>query len=286
MLAETEGRLRAAGSASAAVDARRIVEQASGFEGPDFHDGLAEPATVRGVAALDAMVERRLSGEPLQYVVGRWGFRTLDLMVDARVLIPRPETEVVAGHAVEELARLVADGSTGSPAVAADLGAGSGAIGLSLAFEVPGTEVWLTDASADAAAAARANLTGLGRAAVGVQVVEGSWFDALPTDRRGRLDLVVSNPPYVRADEELPAEVADWEPRQALVPGPSGFEAYDVLVPDATAWLAPHGVLVLECAPHQVAPLVDRCRMVGFAEVESFQDLAGRARGVTARRPG
>ncbi len=239
-----------------------------------------------GVAALDAMVERRLSGEPLQYVVGRWGFRQLDLMIDGRVLIPRPETEVVAGRAVDELSRLIADGVAGSPATAVDLGTGSGAIGLSLAFEVRRAEVWLTDVSADAATVARANLAGLGRAAVGVQVVEGSWFDALPTDRRGRLDLVVSNPPYVRDDEVLPADVTDWEPRQALVPGPTGFEAYEVLVPGAAEWLAPHGALVLECAPDQVPGLIERGAAARFAEVESFEDLAGRPRGIIARHPG
>lgn len=232
------------------------------------------------------MVQRRLGGEPLQYVVGRWGFRQLDLMVDARVLIPRPETEVVAGHAIDELIRLVAAGRAGAPPTAVDLGTGSGAIGLSIAFEVRAAEVWLTDASAEAATVARANLAGLGRAAVGVQVVEGTWFEALPAERRGRLDLVVSNPPYVRPDEELPEVVADWEPRQALVPGPSGFEAYDVLVPGAADWLAPHGSLVLECAPDQVATLVERCEVAGFDEVESFEDLSARPRGIIARQPG
>ena len=240
---------------------------------------------VRGVAALDAMVGRRIGGEPLQYVVGRWGFRQLDLMVDRRVLIPRPETEVMAGHAVSELHGLMATGHGGSPATVADLGTGSGAIGLSIASEVPGTEVWLTDASADAVAVARANTAGLGRAAIAVRVVSGTWFDALPDELRGRLDLVVSNPPYVRADEVLPAVVADWEPKEALVPGPTGLEAFDVLVPDAAVWLAPHGVLVLECAPDQVGTLVRRVGAAGFREVEGFEDLAGRPRGVIARHP-
>jgi release factor glutamine methyltransferase len=267
------------------VDARRIVEQASGHEGAEFHQGLGEPATVRGVAALDAMVERRIGGEPLQYVVGRWGFRQLDLLVDRRVLIPRPETEVVAGHAVSELHRLSATDRVGSPTTVADLGTGSGAIGLSIACEGPETEVWLTDASADAVAVARANTAGLGRAAIGVRVVEGSWFDALPGELRGRIDLVVSNPPYVRADEVLPAVVADWEPRQALVPGPEGLEAYDVIVPEAADWLGPQGALVLECAPDQVETLVARCAEAGFREVETFDDLAGRARGLIARHP-
>lgn len=230
------------------------------------------------------MVERRTGGEPLQYVLGRWGFRRLDLLVDRRVLIPRPETEVVAGRAVGELKRLAAAGRTGPVARAADLGAGSGAIGLSIACEVPGTEVWLTDVSADAVAVARANCAGLGRSAIGVRVEEGSWFDALPGEMAGRLDLVVSNPPYVRADETLPAVVAEWEPHGALVPGPTGLEAFEVLIPGAARWLGPQGSLVLECAPEQVEALVERCTAAGFEEVEPFEDLAGRPRGMIARR--
>ncbi len=191
----------------------------------------------------------------------------------------------MAGHAVDELSRLVAAGRAGSPPTVVDLGTGSGAIGLSIAFEGPGAGVWLTDVSADAVTVARANLSGLGRAAVGVQVAEGSWFEALPIEQRGRLDLMVANPPYVRADEVLPAVVADWEPVHALVPGPSGFEAYDVIVPGAAGWLAPHGVLVLESAPDQVPGLVERCEAAGFAEVEGFEDLAGRPRGIVARHP-
>ena len=115
--------------------------------------------------------ERRIGGEPLQYVVGRWGFRQLDLMVDRRVLIPRPETEVVAGHAVTSCTDWSPPAWSESPATVVDLGTGSGAIGLSIASEVPGTEVWLTDASAEAVAVARANCAGLGRAAIGVRVV-------------------------------------------------------------------------------------------------------------------
>src|SRR5690606_38267662 len=147
-------------------------------------------ATVRGAIHLDAMLARRERGEPLQYVMGRWGFRSLDLLVDDRVLIPRPETEVLAGLALDEVRRL------GAP-IAVDLGTGSGAIALSLAAEQPGLEVWGTDASEDALAVARANLAGLGRAATRVRLVAGDWFAALPAELAGRIGVVVSNPPYV-----------------------------------------------------------------------------------------
>ncbi len=284
LLEETAQRLGAAGIESADIDARRIVERASGHEGADFHRALDQPATVRGVAALDSMMERRLDGEPLQYVVGRWGFRRLDLLVDRRALIPRPETEVVAGFAIDELDRLVTAGVAGRSPVVVDLGTGTGAIGLSVALETPGTEVWLTDVSTDTLAVARANLAGLGRLAVGVRVAEGSWFGALPDELAGRIDLVVSNPPYVRADEVLPSVVAAWEPRDALVAGSSGLEAYDVLIPGAADWLARHGSLVLEAASDQVDELVQRCERAGFVSVSPFTDLAGRSRGVVARR--
>ncbi|MFM1752803.1 MAG: protein methyltransferase HemK, partial [Actinomycetota bacterium] len=124
---------------------RWLCETACGLEGQEFLDELKQPATVRMVAHLDSMVQRYRNGEPLAYVLGRWSFRTIEIVVDRRVLIPRPETEVVAGRAIE-LARM----SSGSRRVA-DLGTGSGAIGLSMAAELPlvDTEVWVTDLSED-----------------------------------------------------------------------------------------------------------------------------------------
>ncbi|CAN5713659.1 hypothetical protein BH20ACT2_BH20ACT2_11520 [soil metagenome] len=219
LLAEAIGRLSAVGTPSPEIDARRIVEQASGHEGATSHLALDRPATVRGVAALDAMVARRAQGEPLQYVLGRWGFRTLDLLVDQRVLIPRPETEAVVEHALVELDRLAADRC----ATVVDLGTGSGAIALSIAAERTRVAMWAVEVSAGAAAVARANLAGLGRAATRVRIVEGSWFEPVPADLCGAVDLVVSNPPYVAAGDELPPVVADWEPTGALVAGPTGL---------------------------------------------------------------
>ncbi len=154
------------------------------MEGIELMLGLDEPATVRGVARLDAMVARRSTGEPLQYVLGRWGFRLLDLMIDRRVLIPRPETEIVAERALDELRRLDPDDIP----VVVDLGTGSGAIGLSLAREHGSAEVWITDVSTDALDVARANLAGLGRHGSRVRAVEGSWFEPLPVEL-GRPDL-------------------------------------------------------------------------------------------------
>lgn len=280
LLVGAEAALAAAGAASPAVDARRLVERASGLEGGELLAGLDRVAPRRGVAHLDAMVERRAGGEPLQYVVGRWGFRSLDLLVDRRALIPRPETEQMAELALAELRRVAGSGR----ALAADLGTGSGAIALCLVQEMVTAEVWASDVSADALALARANLAGLGRPAGRVRLVEGDWFAALPPELAGHLDLVVSNPPYVAEDEELPAEVADWEPEQALVAGPTGREHLERIVGEAPAWLSPGGSLVLELAAHQAPALAAAARTAGFPDVDIRPDLAGRDRVLVARR--
>jgi release factor glutamine methyltransferase len=261
------------------IEARRIVQRASGREGPDWLLTLDEPVPQRAVSFFDDMVERRAAGEPLQYVLRRWGFRTLDLLVDPRVLIPRPETEVVVEVAIRELRRV----GSQHPLVA-DLGTGSGAIALSLAVEVPDARVWATDASADALAVARANLAGIGSPAARVRLAEGRWFEALPVPFRGQFDVLVSNPPYIGADEELPAEVADWEPSGALIAGPTGLEAVEELVEGAPEWLAPTGALVVEIAPHQADRVLELVSAAPFQGADVRPDLNGRARVLVARR--
>jgi release factor glutamine methyltransferase len=270
LLAETERKLLSR------VEARRMVEQACG---DDWMVRLDETATVRAVSYLDAMVERRTAGEPLQYVLGRWGFRSLDLFVDRRVLIPRPETEVVVDVALEALKTL-----SDHPTVI-DLGTGSGAIALSLAVEAPHTQVWATDASSDAVAVARANLAGIGRDGARVRLAEGSWFEPISPMLEGHVDLVVTNPPYVAEREvpDLPPEVAHWEPHQALVAGPTGLEQLSVIVRDAPRWLRRPGALVAEIAPHQAEAVVVLAYGAGFNEVEIRPDLTGRPRVLLAR---
>ena len=279
LLAQAERALAGAGCQSPAVDARRLVERASGLDGAELVLGLDERASRRATAHLAEMVERRCSGDPLQYVVGRWGFRRLDLLVDRRVLIPRPETEQVVEVALGELHRLAA----GRPSTVVDLGTGSGAIALSVAVEVPTTHVWGVDASPAALAVARANLAGIGRPGARVRLASGDWFSALPVELAGRIDLVVANPPYVAEGDELAPEVADWEPVEALLAGPTGTEHLERIVSDAPAWLAPYGTLVLEAAPSQVDTVAGMSRHAGFEEVEVRPDLCGRPRVVVAR---
>ncbi len=272
LLAEAERRL------DSTVDARRIVEEASGCGASTYVEALDQPVTAKGREHFETMVERRARGEPLQYVLGGWGFRQLDLYLDRRALIPRPETETVV-----QVARDVA-ADLGRAPVIADLGTGSGAIALCLAVEIPDAQLWATDVSADALEVARANLAGAGSmAASRVRLAHGSWFEALPSSVRGRLQLIVSNPPYVGEGEELPPEVGEWEPACALRAGPTGLEHIETIVNSAPEWLARPAALVVEIAPHQADAAVGLAEAAGYAGVEVRQDLTGRDRMILGR---
>jgi release factor glutamine methyltransferase len=260
-------------------EARWLCEVATALDGDEFVHGLDEPATERMVAHLDAMVARYRAGEPLQYVLGRWSFRHLDLAVDRRVLIPRPESELVAEVAIELAA------ASGPPRRVADLGTGSGAIGLSLAAELPldGTTVWITDASDDALAVARANVTGIGRAARNVRVAHGSWFEALPAEER--FHVIVSNPPYVaEGSPHLDAAVAEWEPRDALLAGAEGLDAIREIVAGAPDHLEPGGWLVLEIGADQGEAVRALYEAAAFEHIEIRKDLAGLDRIAVGQR--
>ena len=248
-----------------------MIEHATGL---DIALTLDEAATDRTIAYFDAMVERRANGEPLQYVLGQWGFRELDVMVDRRVLIPRPETEVVVEHALSVIDDLDAK-------VVVDLGTGSGVVALSLAHERPALTVWATDVSRDALDVAGANLAGVGRAAARVRLAEGDWFAALPPELRGTVDVIVSNPPYIAENESLPAEVSEWEPRDALVAGPTGLEAIRTILATAPNWLRPRGAVVLEIGETQSDAAVAAAD--GF-RTDVRPDLAGRPRVLVALR--
>jgi release factor glutamine methyltransferase len=257
-------------------EVRWLLERATGRTAAEQVAALEEAADERQAATFLDLVERRAAGEPLQYVVGSWGFRTLDLLVDRRVLIPRPETELVAGLAIDAV-------PAGGRVV--DLGTGSGAIALSLAAERwPDVEVWATDASPDAVAVARANLAGLGRRASVVRLVEGDWFAALPDELRGSFDVVVSNPPYVATGDALPSEVAAWEPTRALLAGDDGLDDLRRIIADAPGWLAPAGALVLEIGETQGPAVLALAEAAGFSGASVHRDLAGRDRAVVASR--
>lgn len=226
-----------------------------------------------------ALVRRRAAREPLQHVTGVAPFRHLSLAVGPGVFVPRPETEVMTGWAVEALRALLA-GGVASP-LAVDLGTGSGAIALSLLVEVPEVSVHATEADASAHEWAERNLSGSG-----VTLHRADFSTPLPA-LDGRVDLVVSNPPYVPETlrGSLDPEVERYDPPAALWGGPDGLDGVRRVAEAAPRLLRPGGLLAVEHhdthAEAAVAVLVDE----GWCDVVGHVDLAGRPRFVTASRP-
>jgi len=275
-----------------ATEARWMVEEVLGRRAAREH--AVSDAVVEAVAA---MADRRLAGEPLQYVLGTWAFRTLELTVDPRVLIPRPETEHVVEVALRQLRDTAPSRRDASGPIVADLGTGSGAIALSIAAEVDDVIVWATDADRDALAVAAQNRARVGatrpEVAERVRLRMGDWVDwfgALPATLEGGIDLVVTNPPYVSALEWIDLEPSlHQEPRSALVAddgsdGTPGFAAVEAVLRDGHGWLVPGGSVVVEIAEHQAHAARTLAGALGYRDVRVERDLAGRDRVFVGRR--
>jgi release factor glutamine methyltransferase len=236
--------------------------------------------------ALRQAANRRLNGEPLQYIIGHWPFRTLDLDVDERVLIPRPESEQLVDIAQRELAAT----NVTAPTIL-DLGTGSGAIGLSLLSELAARGITATliaiDESSDALDVARRNAAK--HHLYAASFVHSSWFSALDGSLRGRVDLIVANPPYVAEAEFVTLDpVLRHEPYGALVAsdagGVPGFGDLETIISEAPGWLRASGVLVCEHASIHRDVALQLARSVGFREVDDHLDMAGLPRVLVARR--
>ena len=243
-------------------------------------------ADLDAVPALRLAAQRRLAGEPLQYIIGHWPFRSLDLDVDERVLIPRPETEELVDVALRELVRL----DVVAPAIL-DLGCGSGAIGLALLDELRSrglaASLVAVDESLDALAVARRNA--LKHHLHAVSFVHSTWFEQLDPTLEGHFDLIVSNPPYVGERELNDLDpVLGFEPRGALVApdasGVVGFADLALIIGAAPRWLKPYGALVCEHGLHQRDAVLAASRDAGFDDVVDLDDLAGHPRILVARR--
>ena len=264
--------------------ARWICEHASGCDREEFIAELNNGVTVTMASNVQAMVVRRLGGEPLQYVMRRWAFRHLDVMVDERVLIPRPETEQVVDFALELAREMQMKLSRQLQIV--DMGTGSGVIGLAIASELDlgAAEVLLTDASSDALDVARANLVGIGRAATQVRIAHGSWYEALPESLHHKVDLLVSNPPYVAEDDgEVAADVRKYEPHVAIYSGSDGLAALRTIIGGAGEWLTSGGWLVCEIGYRQGEAVRELFNDAGLVDVQICDDLAGRPRIASGR---
>ena len=270
VLRAATGYLERKGVESPRLDAELILAQTLGLTRLELYTQHDRPLSEAERAGARALVERRGKREPLAYVLGSWGFRRLTLKTDRRALVPRPETEVVVEAALELLRPFE------SPAVL-DVGTGTGAIALAIADEHPGARVTAIDRSPDALALARENA---GRAGLELSLLQADLTDGLPP---GPFDLVVSNPPYVRAAEldGLQPEVREWEPHEALLD--QGQTA--TLAAGARDVLAPGGWLVLETHGEGAEAVRKSCAELGYDGTTIRLDLAGRGRVVEARWP-
>ena len=257
----------AAGVDTPRLDAELLLAEATGCDRAQL--AAAPEASVDAGAArrFGSMVRRRVRREPVAYILGRKGFRHLDLAVDSRALIPRPETELLVEIALEL-----------DPRSVLDVGTGSGAVALAVADELPTAEVVATDTSERALELAREN-------AARLELADRVDFEHGTVPPGRRFDLVVANLPYVREDElaSLAPEITRYEPRQAVVAGADGLEAIAVVAAASCAAITDRGAIALEVGAGQAGEAAELLVDLGFLQVEGRQDLAGIPRVVLGR---
>jgi release factor glutamine methyltransferase len=258
--------LAAAGVETPGLDARLLLEAATGVASAHL---IAAPESEVGAGAgraFGAMIRRRVRREPVAYILGTKGFRRIELAVDRRVLIPRPETELLVELALEV-----------EPRAVLDVGTGSGAIALAVADELPGADVTATDTSLDALTVAQANRARLG--------LGGRVRLAHGTLEPGPFDLLLANLPYVSEAEwaGLQPELREFEPREALIGGPTGFEAIEALLGELAIVSQRPTVVGLEVGLGQAPTVAELVRRAGWGGVDVRRDLAGVDRVVVGR---
>jgi release factor glutamine methyltransferase len=273
-------RLKAAGVDSPRLDAELLVGHVLGWGRTKLYTYPDHPLTALQADRWETLVQRRIRREPLPYLLGRWEFYGRSFRVTPAVLIPRPETELLVEGLLNRR-----PWPEERPPVFAEVGTGSGCIGLTLAAEAPRTIGVLTDSSAAALEVARANARDLG-VAERVEFRHAAFPLGLD-DFTGRLDVLVSNPPYV-ADKErviLPPEVAEYEPQEALFAGEDGLSLLRLLLERGRTLLRPGGWIALEFGIGQADPLTALAHRLGYEAVKVESDLSGLPRILFARLP-
>ncbi|WP_198119028.1 peptide chain release factor N(5)-glutamine methyltransferase [Massilia rhizosphaerae] len=245
------------------LENRILLCQATGLTRVQLITQGDRPLAPDEAQRLDALVARRLRGEPIAYIVGKREFFGLDFQVGPAVLIPRPDTELIVELALERLPQ--------GPSRLLDMGTGSGAIAVAVAHTRPDADVTALDVSPDALAVARANAAANGAS---VRFLESSWFDALAPGET--FDVIASNPPYIAAgDAHLAQGDLRFEPVGALTDHADGLSALRIIVAGGPRHLVPGGWLLLEHGYDQAAAVRALLADAGFADVQSWQDLAG-----------
>jgi len=278
LLDDATARLTAAGVPTPRVDAEWMLADALGVRRAALYGAMSRVPAPALIDRYEAAIRRRTAREPLQHIVGAQAFRDISVAVGPDVLVPRPETELLASWALE----LLPPPSGRSPLVL-DVGTGSGCIAAALASERRDVTIVAVDVSPAAVAVARDNIAALDLGDR-VSVVVSDLFSALPPTR---VDLIVSNPPYIATGElaTLAPEITEHEPRIAVDGGPDGLAVTARLVREAPSWLRPGAALVLETdGDDQVESVMRAMREAGFVDVASRRDLAGVTRFVSGRR--
>ncbi len=256
------------------AEARRLLASLTGQPLTWFMAHGDDPADPDTTACFQALAERRRAGEPLAYLLGQQEFYGRPFAVSPAVLIPRADTETLVETALEQLL-LLRQQRRAVPLSLLELGTGSGIIAITLALEAPDTEVHAVERSPDALAVAQQNAKAL--RADNIHWHAGSWWQALASRRR--FDLIVSNPPYIAAnDHHLQQGDLRFEPPQALAAGPDGLDDLRIIIGGAPTHLNPGGWLLLEHGYDQEAPVQALLRDAGFADVFTRRDLAGQPR--------
>lgn len=281
-LHETFSELSASGVPSARDEAEFILMHVLGCKRSELFLNARRPLTGEEEKLLRGVVERRVKREPSQYIFGEAEFRGRPFKVTRDVLIPRPETELIISEALKEAPSFGASRLT-----MVDLCTGSGCIGISAAMELEGSQVFATDISERALAVASGNAERLG---VGerVRFAAGDLFSPLPEELKGRVHMVLSNPPYIN-DNDIPGlepEVRDFEPMLALAGGPGGLDIIRRILSEASLFLVPGGLLLMEIGYEQKEPVSAEARRAGWERIEIINDYAGIGRILKARSKG
>jgi len=260
------------------VDAEHLLAHVLGITRMDLHNSVLVESTIATISDIDVieaqffdLLDRRLNHEPLQYLTGVAPFRYLEIQVGPGVLVPRPESELLVEAVLQHIANLPA------PVSVIDLGAGSGALSLAIATEAPTARVIAVEKSPEAIFWLKKNVSVI---AENVRVVEGDVADVLPGVK---CDVVIANPPYIPDDQNLPRDVAGFEPHIALFGGPTGMELPRLFITAAARLLKNSGVLVIEHTEAQAIAIAGELA-VDFEDIAVHDDLVGRPRWTSAVR--
>ena len=277
----TSGYFADKGLDSAKLNAERLLADVLGLSRIELFMQFDRPVLGAELDRFRQVVKRRAAGEPLQHILGETEFYSRVFKVEPGVFVPRPETE----RLVEAAVGLLAPGDRGLLApMAVEIGCGTGIIGISLALELPRLTVHATDVNPRAVDLARRNAHTLG-AEARVHIHGGSRFDPLPKHLRGEIDLLVSNPPYIRHDDiaGLPEDVKGHDPHTALDGGPDGLVFYRALAAGMGSWLRPGGHIAVEIGDDQGRDVGAILGASGAQDVQIIQDYTGRDRVVVGQ---